>query len=167
MLRFGSGYQKTRAYFLLLMVIWQATGVWVLAQSLAQALRIPNCDQVSITRGSRIPWFISHVRIISAYPSCSKSEGIEAYFFYGLDAAKAKYYKSTFTTFPIFRIVPDNDICNTLPCIYLAIEDDQALPTAYQEGMIVLRVDDRIIYLGATEPEAYKRMWITCASVAL
>ncbi|TGO47639.1 hypothetical protein BCON_0269g00050 [Botryotinia convoluta] len=61
------------------------------------------------------------------------------YFFNGLDEAQAKKYESTLTASPIFKTILHNDAYVALPCTYLITEDDLALPTAYQEGMIALQ----------------------------
>ncbi|CAG8951328.1 hypothetical protein HYFRA_00008078 [Hymenoscyphus fraxineus] len=68
----------------------------------------------------------------------STKEGAK-YFFNGLDEEKAKYYESTLTASPVFQTVLENDPYTALPCAYLVSEDDLALPSAYQEGMVALQ----------------------------
>ncbi|TGO07073.1 hypothetical protein BTUL_0336g00020 [Botrytis tulipae] len=64
---------------------------------------------------------------------------IAKYFFDGLDEAQAKKYESTLTASPILKTNLHNDAYTALPCTYLITENDLALPTVYQEGMIALQ----------------------------
>jgi hypothetical protein len=59
-------------------------------------------------------------------------------FFNGVDEDKAKHYESTMTASPVLTTVLDNDVYAALPCTYLVMENDLALPATYQEGMVAL-----------------------------
>ena len=43
------------------------------------------------------------------------------------------------TAGPILMTVLKNDPYTQVPCAYLVCEDDQALPAAYQEGMVAMQ----------------------------
>lgn len=68
----------------------------------------------------------------------STKEGAK-YFFNGLDEGVAKHYESTLTASPVFKTILENDSYVSLPCTYLVTENDLALPSGYQEGMVALQ----------------------------
>jgi hypothetical protein len=43
------------------------------------------------------------------------------------------------TASPVFQTVLENDPYLVLPCMYLVTENDLALPSAYQEGMVAMQ----------------------------
>ena len=61
------------------------------------------------------------------------------YFFNGLDDAAAAIYENTMTASPVFTTVLKSDPYTEVPCAYLICEQDQALPAAYQEGMVAMQ----------------------------
>ena len=62
-----------------------------------------------------------------------------------MDDAAAKHYEATLTASPVFTTVLNNDAYVSLPCAYLVTEDDQALPTSYQESMIAMQTCRQVV----------------------
>ncbi|KAL9618748.1 MAG: hypothetical protein Q9160_006542 [Pyrenula sp. 1 TL-2023] len=60
-------------------------------------------------------------------------------FFNGLDDDLATKYEKTMTASPVFTTVLKHDPYADIPCAYLICEQDQALPSAYQEYMVQLQ----------------------------
>ena len=60
------------------------------------------------------------------------------YFFNDLDEATARHFEATLTACPILTTVLSNDAYSALPLAYLVTENDNALPAAYQNGMLAL-----------------------------
>lgn len=61
------------------------------------------------------------------------------YFFNGLDEATARGYEKTLTASQVATTVLENDTYTVIPCAYLVTENDLALPSAYQEGMVAMQ----------------------------
>jgi len=56
-----------------------------------------------------------------------------------LDEATARGYEKTLTASQVATTVLENDTYTVIPCAYLVTENDLALPSACQEGMVAMQ----------------------------
>jgi hypothetical protein len=70
----------------------------------------------------------------------------EEYLFNDLDHASAKKWASMLTAAPVMKSPLTHNPYDVLPCAYLVLENDCALPKDYQEGMATSQSKPFTIY---------------------